>query len=282
MPKIGIDLRGIQVKFLGKERIKKMSEATRHFAKMLFAAAVILQSATTQAQTPTGLATGAPPLTVNGSAEILTGSRGNPVIRLTPAQGSLAASVFTTNSIKFNSEYTFATFFRFQMTDPGGIGAADGMTFVLQTEAATAIGYGAGDLGYLGIEPSVGVEFDTFHNQGIDINSNTVSIVENGEMSDLDPGTPYDVANCQPSAGIFGCMSNGDVWSVWIEYDGTHLHVAIADNSTTRPANIIDYPIDIPAILGGRPAFVGFTAGTGAGWENHYVLEWQFSETRPR
>jgi len=58
--------------------------------------------------------------------------------------------------------------------------------------------------------------------------------------------------------------------------------VAIADDSTTRPANLISYPIDIPGILGQTSAFVGFTAGTGLGFENHLILDWQFSETSSR
>jgi hypothetical protein len=216
-------------------------------------------------------------LTFSGSAKPLIGPNGGSVLWLTPAQGGLAGGAFTTNSIVFDSRYRFRTFFQFEMTEPGGIGAADGMTFVLQTESASALGPGAGDLGYLGIAPSVGVEFDTFYNSGIDVNNNTVSIVMGGEMSDLDPQTPYGVTNCQPSTGVFGCMSNGDLWSVWIDYDGTNLNVAMADNSTTRPANLISYPIDSPSLLGQKPAFVGFTAGTGGGWENHLILDWHFT-----
>jgi hypothetical protein len=215
-------------------------------------------------------------LTLNGSAKILTGPNGGSVLWLTPAGGSSPGSAFTTNSIVFNARYAFKTFFQFKMTDPGGIGAADGITFVLQTESASALGAGGGNLGYLGIAPSVGVEFDTFYNPGIDINNNTIAILMNGEMSDLDPQTPYGVTKCNNPTGVHGCMSNGDIWSVWIDYDGSNLNVAIADNSTTRPANLLSYPIDIPSLLGQKPAFVGFTAATGAGWENHYIVDWQF------
>jgi len=165
------------------------------------------------------------------------------------------------------------------MTDPGVYGASDGMTFVLQTQGATALGANGGNLGYAGagpngsggITPSVAVEFDTWQNSPFDINDNHVAILTNGVLNDLDPQTPYGVTNCQPT-GAFGCMSNGDVWSVWINYDGTNLNVAVADNSTTRPANLISYPIDIASILGQSSAFVGFTAGNGLGYENHYIL----------
>ena len=236
------------------------------------ASAVLLFASIACAQT----ATSNPALTANGSAKITPGLHGS-ILQLTTASGSESGSVFTTDQIGFDSRYRFKTFFQFQMTDPGGLGAADGMTFVLQREGPTAVGANGGDLGYLGIAPSVGVEFDTFYNPGIDINNNTVSIVMGGEMSDLDPSTPYGVTNCSNPTGVFGCMANGDVWSVWIDYDGTTLDLAIADNSTTRPANLISYPIDIAPLLGESSAYVGFTAATGAGWENHYILFWHFA-----
>jgi hypothetical protein len=214
-------------------------------------------------------------LTLNGSAKIVTGPQGGSVLWLTPAQQSQAGSVFTTNSVAFNSTYSFSTFFQFQMTDPGYYGASDGMTFTLQTESATALGANGGNLGYAGITPSVAVEFDTWQNS-FDINANHLAVLTNGQMNDLDPKTPYGVTNCQPSTGVFGCMSNGDIWSVWIDYDGTALHVAIADKSTTRPADLLNYPVDIPSILGQSSAFIGFTAGTGAGYQNHVIANWYF------
>jgi len=67
------------------------------------------------------------PLTVNGSAKISSGPEGFPALWLTPAQAGQAGTVFTTNKIVFSSNYTFSTFFQFQMTDPGLEGASDGM-----------------------------------------------------------------------------------------------------------------------------------------------------------
>jgi hypothetical protein len=221
-------------------------------------------------------ATSTAALTLNGSATLTTGPHSIPVLWLTPAQQGQAGSAFTTNRVVFGPKYRFLTFFQFQMTDPGPDGASDGMTFTIQTQSANALGASGGDLGYTGITPSVAVEFDTWDNGGTDINDNHVAVLTDGQLIDLDPQTPYGVTNCQPPAGLFGCMDNGDLWSVWIDYDGTNLNVAVADNSTTRPANLISYPIDLPTLLGQDSAFVGFTAGTGAGYENHYVLNWLF------
>ena len=215
-------------------------------------------------------------LTANGSAKILPGPNGGYVLLLTPAEESQEGSVFTTNRSVFNPSYAFRTFFQFQMTDTASTGAADGITFVLQSESANALGTDGGSLGYAGIPASVAVEFDTWYNAGTDINDNHVAILTGGRLIDFDPQTPYGVTNCQPSAGVFGCMSNGDLWSVWIDYDGVNLTVAIADNSTTRPPDLISYPINIAELLGHIPAFVGFTAGTGAAWQNHWIVAWQF------
>ncbi len=245
-------------------------------------AAMLLFATVTAAQTAMNTSA----LTFNGSAKLLTLSGGGSALWLTPAQNQQAGSVFTTNPTVFDPEYQFSAFFQFQMTDPGPGGASDGMTFVLQAESATALGGQGGCLGYAGspavgrcgpkpgsIMPSIAVEFDTWGGY----NDNHVGILTNGEFLEIDPQTPYGVTNCQPT-GAFGCMSNGDVWSVWIDYDGTYLNVALADDSTTRPANIISYPIDIPTLfLGKNSAFVGFTAGTGGGYENHYILDWQFT-----
>jgi hypothetical protein len=103
-------------------------------------------------------------LTFNGSAKTLTGPNGGSVLWLTPAEQYQAGAAFTTNSIVFNPRYAFGTFFQFKMTDPGSIGASDGMTFTLQTETASAVGGNGVDLGYAGIPPSVAVEFDTAQN----------------------------------------------------------------------------------------------------------------------
>jgi hypothetical protein len=244
--------------------------------------AMLLGAVIAAAQAPTSF----PDWTLNGSATMEKMQDGGLRLLLTPNHTAQAGSAFVTQPISLHAGNTFSYTFQFQMTDPV-FEASDGMTFVLQTQGLTAVGGNGGCLGYAGaplqsncppatggISPSVAVEFDDYDNAPYDINGNHVAILTDGQVNDLDPQTPYGVTNCQPTGG-FGCMNNGDIWYVWIDYDGTTLHVALADNSDVRPPNLINYAIDIPSILGRSSAYVGFTAGTGEGSENHYVMNFK-------
>lgn len=133
--------------------------------------------------------------------------------------------------------------------------------------------------GYDGIGSSLGVKFDTYKNTG-EINDNHVAIQTNGVEKDEFSATPYMVPVCTSPVGVRGCMSNGDLWSVWIDYDGLNLHVALADNSTVRPADLIDAPLSLPMALDyATAAYAGFTAGTGGGYENHDIVNWEYYNT---
>jgi hypothetical protein len=105
------------------------------------------------------------PLTLNGSATMITLANGNPALRLTPALTNQAGSAFTTSSVTVNK---FRVFFQFRITSGpggyGGYGPGDGMALVLQMVAPDALGEGGGSLGYAGIAPSIAVEFDTYQN----------------------------------------------------------------------------------------------------------------------
>jgi len=100
-------------------------------------------------------------LTLNGSAA----QAGN-ALRLTPAAFSQSGSAFSTSTIALSNLSSFSTRFQFQISGSGGIGdsdgvGADGLVFVVQTVSNNTGGSGGG-IGYQGINPSVGIEFDTY------------------------------------------------------------------------------------------------------------------------
>ena len=228
-------------------------------------------------------------LTMVGNAATAVTSDGT-VLRVTPATGSQSGAVYSTTPVPLGSNATFSTQFQFRFTNPGGWDPADGITFLLATNTTGLGGQGVG-IGYQGVGGnSVAIEFDTYDNGSFDGNSsNHVAINTNGALTDTDLTNVYGNASCgfpiggtpdQNSYLAPGCMSNGDLWTVNISYDGAHLTVTLTDpaEGTTFTA-INNYAINLASILGQNTAFVGFSSGTGAGWENHDIVNWTFANT---
>ena len=153
-------------------------------------------------------------------------------------------------------------------------------------------GLGVG-MGYSGVTHSVAIEFDTYNNTGYSLgdddgnSSNHVSIDTGGSLTNANLTNVYGNASCgfaggTPSQNDYhaaGCMSNGDVWTATIGYDGSKLSLTLQDGTNAADVIYAGVPIDIAAELGTSQAFVGFTSGTGAGWENHDILSWDFVNT---
>ena len=75
-------------------------------------------------------------------------------------------------------------------------------------------------------------------------------------------------------------MSNGNLWTAKINYNGAALSVNVTDPAEGSSFTAISqHPIDIASYLGTNSAYVGFTSGTGAGWENHDIVNWEFANT---
>jgi len=204
-------------------------------------------------------------LTLSGGAGAAVTSDGN-VLRLTNASYGQVGSAFSSTTI---NAAKFSTSFEFRMTSPGGgfdgTGTgADGLVFVVQPVSSSIGGYGGG-LGYSGIWPSIGVEFDTWYNDVIlDPDSNHIGINQNGNTTSL------ATLRVSPS------FNDGSLWYAWINYDGTDLEVRANQTGERPDAALISYSFDIPGIIGTNLAYVGFTAGTGGAWENHDIISWQY------
>src|SRR4030095_1052781 len=102
-------------------------------------------------------------LQLNGAAAQV----GN-ALRLVPSVLNSGGSAFTPSQVPLGGLNSFSTYFQFRITDPQGIvdedgSGADGLVFVVQTQNNNVGGAGGG-IGYAGITPSVGIEFDTYNN----------------------------------------------------------------------------------------------------------------------
>ena len=168
-------------------------------------------------------------------------------------------------------------------TDP-----ADGITFVLAS-SPTALGGAGGGIGYQGVSSSVAIEFDTYNNgAGDGARSNHISIDEAWNLSNSALTNVYGNGSCgfaggipaQNSNTVPGCMSNGDLWTATIGFDGSHISVGLNDPSEGAAFTALsNYPVDIASLLGTSTAYVGSTSATGSGWENHDILNWTFADT---
>lgn len=211
----------------------------------------------------TGFA-GATQFSYNGSA-YLNGS----VLRLTDSRQSQAGSAFFLHAVPIGQ---FHAGFTFQIG--AGSASADGMTFTLQGSSPHAVGASGGGLGYgadpapgsaaTGIPHSMAVKFDLYNNAGEGANSTGLFI--NG------------IAPTLPAAALPANIDfhSGHPFSVLLGYDGTTLSVTIRDTVTAAAATQ-NYAVNIPAIVGGGSAFIGFTGGTGGSTALQEVVNLNFT-----
>lgn len=208
-----------------------------------------------------------------GNAAVAAGGE----LRLTTSGPSQSGAGYSNTAISLGAGATFSTSFDFRMSNAGGIDPADGLTFVVSAGSAGLGGIGGG-LGYLGVPNSVAIEFDTYNNgEG---SSNHVALDVNGSLASLVQVDPYGVGNCTLGNHTrAGCMSNGRIWSAFVNYDGsTHkLNVSVQEQGSALIQLITNYTIDIASVLGSNNAFVGFTAATGSGYQNHDILNWRLA-----
>ena len=194
-----------------------------------------------------------PQLSLNNGA-VFAGSR----LRLTDGGMNEASSAFFKTPVGVQQ---FTTSFDFLLTSA----TADGFTFTIQGVDPTALGSGGGHLGYATIPKSVAIKFDLYNNGGEGIDSTGLYI--NG----ADPFVPSTNLS---STGID--LHSGHIFDVQITYNGATLTVVIDDTATNAKATQT-YTVDIPSIVGGSTAYVGFTAATGAKSATQDILGWSYT-----
>ncbi|MEY4354713.1 MAG: hypothetical protein RLZZ609_2954 [Cyanobacteriota bacterium] len=201
---------------------------------------------------------------LNGAA-----AQSGTALRVTPATFSQAGSGFVLNPFTFSADTSFDAYFQFQITSPGGLGGgADGLVFALQSNGTTALGSGGGGLGIGGIPNSVAIEFDTFDNGSVDGNNNNhIGLDLNGDINSV-------VRSNFPSD-----FKSGGIFYAWIDYNGltNDLEVRLSTTNTRPASSDLAANIDLLSYLSGGNAYVGFTAGTGAGYTNQDILSFTFN-----
>jgi len=184
--------------------------------------------------------------TVNGSAA----ANGDDCYILTQFVGNQCGSVWYANLITLAEDFdmTFQVYLGSYDND-----GADGIAFVMQP-TSTALGIAGGGLGYLGISPSIAVEYDTWQND--DPWYDHISVQRNGDVN-------YSGAVAGPvqaSATSFNIEDNQ--WhTTRITWDAETFTLAVYFDNALR----LSYTNDIVTnTYSGNPAvYWGFTGSTG-------------------
>ena len=205
------------------------------------------------------------------------------VLQLTAGSFGESNSAFCSSPLYIGA---FEASFSYQLVNPFGT-SADGVTFCIQNDArgAAALGADGGALGVSGasstpgpasslaIYPSVEFEMDIFADGGVGV----VAFATNGTIGPYGPTTN---GTTPPLS-----LTNGDVISNFVTYDGTTLAVTMTDvsvGSTNYGATFVtNETISIPSAVGTNVAYVGFTGADGASVSMQQISDFNFVSLLP-
>jgi hypothetical protein len=188
-------------------------------------------------------------------------------LRLTPAASGKEGAAWYSAEKQFVA-LPWETSFDFNLNENSSdsFGGSDGFTFAIQNFDPTYLAGGGSHLGYTSLANSLVVEFDTFQSLG-DPSDSHISVHTNGtgpngwehslSLGSFNTSTPLDDATTHTAK---------------IRYTNGELSVFVDD--LVNPVLVV--PVDLASLLDldqGR-AWVGFTATTGGGYQNHDILNW--------
>jgi hypothetical protein len=197
-----------------------------------------------------GFADAQGPIMFNGSTD-LDDFR----LQLTNGGANENGSAFYTTKVNIQA---FTTDFTFQLSNP----AADGITFTIENSSPKALGVPGAGLGYQAIPHSVAIKFDIYNNAGEGPNSTGIY---------TDGAVPTVPAINLTGTGID--LHSGDYMDVHITYDGADLNMTITDEVTLASWSD-SFPVNIPALVNGNTAYVGFTGATGGEAASQKLTYW--------
>ncbi len=194
-------------------------------------------------------------------------------LRLTPAIHGAAGGAWL-DSKQFVKD-GFDTTFQVQITQKYASGA-DGLAFVIQNNPAPALGYPGCNIGYGGITNLLVVKFNNYHwpdhAYGNDCGKYDLIAV----LVPHSPTTPlWDSLSNTIAATTNGVFSDGQIHTVRLVYVPGNLQVSVDD--LENPLMTVYVNLAKVMNLDHGRAWVGFTAGTGDGWQNHDLISWDFS-----
>jgi hypothetical protein len=214
-------------------------------------------------QTAQAVISVAPVLTFNGSGSFWSangtagGGYTSPnILELTDGGGSEDRSSFFNAPVyvgAFQASYTY--------TDVNGRGYtadADGACFVVQNDVrgAAALGGGGGSLGYSGVTNSVALQINLFQGFGIYFSENGAIVTTPPFDTDLD-------------------FATGHAFNIVVTYVNG-VATATVQDATTLETFTLSTNVNIPSVVGGNFAYMGFTGADGGTTSIQHISNFQY------
>ncbi|MBS1669754.1 MAG: Ig-like domain-containing protein [Bacteroidetes bacterium] len=204
--------------------------------------------------------------TTNGNASFGNINSSTAII-LTPSTGTQIGTAFWKQKVSLSNNASFSTFFTFQIDQ--NISRADGITFILQQQSASATASTGEGLGYGGFTgANMAIEFDTYQN-GYDPDNNHIALDLNGSVNHSTNGGL--VKSIRTSTLD---LADANLKYVWIDYNGSnHLLEVRISYSSTRPTNatLSTTNYNLSSIFTNPSVYMGFGAATGGAMERHSI-----------
>lgn len=196
---------------------------------------------------------------LNGDAVVLNDS----CYRLTEAVNGRSGSIWNPTKINLNQSFEVVMDIFLGCEDSWG---ADGIVFGFQP-VSTSLGGVGGGIGFSGVAPSIGIEFDTWENTSLsDPVYDHLALIRNGNLNHLSTDNLAGPVQASPaSINVEDCQFH----SLRVSWDAGAKKLSVYFDCSLRLA----YEGDIVnEIFGGDPlVFWGFTSATGAANNLHQV-----------
>jgi hypothetical protein len=206
----------------------------------------------------------------------------NGLIYITKSRASQAGAVYQKYKVDITNGFEVAIDFAF--TEPGGIldakreNGADGIAFVIQDYNSKLIPPSIGQgLGYNGLPRSLAIEFDTFTNAGQDSPDADIWLNTQGvNPNSVDDGKTLIKPQTRPIANLV----DGKVHKAVIRYTkitATTYKLEVFVDGDSKPYLTADN-INIQNTIGAYSSgvYLGITAATAAGYQNHIIHRWAY------
>jgi gliding motility-associated-like protein len=182
--------------------------------------------------------------------------------QLTNEQGSKVGSIWDSTKINLNESFDVNLDLFFGCKDADG---ADGIVFGFQP-ISTSVGAVGEGMGFLGVQPSIGIEMDTYQNTNRnDPVYDHIAIFKNGDVTHGTANTLAGPVSIDPSGNIEDCKLH----NIRVTWNATLKKLEVFIDCISK----ISYTGDIVRdIFNGNPnVFWGFTAATGGANNRHEV-----------